>query len=103
MERCYISILLMMTNDVYKGIDMVEIDENYMKRCYELAITAGPLVKKGLTLLVSYWFVTVIFWKKLRILLFLKRKILDMHVFEWWGGEHRPLEELIAEMDEVKN
>ena len=25
-----------------------------------------------------------------------------MHVFEWWGGEHRPLEELIAEMDEVK-
>jgi tRNA(Arg) A34 adenosine deaminase TadA len=25
-----------------------------------------------------------------------------MHAFEWWGGEHRPLEELIAEMDEVK-
>ena len=25
-----------------------------------------------------------------------------MHVFEWWGGEYRPLEELIAEMDEVK-
>ncbi|QUA52859.1 GNAT family N-acetyltransferase [Aristaeella lactis] len=25
-----------------------------------------------------------------------------MHVFEWWGGEHRPLEELIAEMAEVK-
>ena len=24
-----------------------------------------------------------------------------MHVFEWWGGEYRPLEELIAEMDEV--
>ena len=25
-----------------------------------------------------------------------------MRAFEWWGGEHRPLEELIAEMDEVK-
>jgi hypothetical protein len=25
-----------------------------------------------------------------------------MHVFEWWGGEYRPLAELIAEMDEVK-
>ena len=25
-----------------------------------------------------------------------------MHVFEWWGGDYRPLEELIAEMDEVK-
>ena len=25
-----------------------------------------------------------------------------MHVFEWWGGERRPLEELIAEMAEVK-
>ena len=25
-----------------------------------------------------------------------------MHVFEWWGGEYRPLEELIAEMAEVK-
>ncbi len=25
-----------------------------------------------------------------------------MHVFEWWGGEYRPLEELIAEMDELK-
>ena len=25
-----------------------------------------------------------------------------MHVFEWWGGEYRPLEELVAEMDEIK-
>ena len=35
----------------------------------------------------------------------LKESILEdegMHVFEWWGGEYRPLEELIAEMDEVK-
>lgn len=25
-----------------------------------------------------------------------------MRVFEWWGGEYRPLEELIAEMDQAK-
>ena len=25
-----------------------------------------------------------------------------MHVFEWWGGEYRPLSELIAEMEEIK-
>ena len=25
-----------------------------------------------------------------------------MHTFEYWGGEHRPLEELIGEMDEIK-
>lgn len=25
-----------------------------------------------------------------------------MRVFEWWGGEYHPLEELVAEMDEVK-
>ena len=25
-----------------------------------------------------------------------------MHVFEYWGGEYRPLEELIRQMDEIK-
>ena len=25
-----------------------------------------------------------------------------MHVFEWWGGEYRPLSELISEMEEIK-
>ena len=25
-----------------------------------------------------------------------------MHVFEWWGGEHRPLAELIAEMEPLR-
>ena len=25
-----------------------------------------------------------------------------MHVFEYWGGEYRPLAELIAEMDAIK-
>ena len=43
--------------------------------------------------------------KQLGIDMTLKESVLEnegMHVFEWWGGEHRPLEELIAEMDEVK-
>ena len=43
--------------------------------------------------------------KKLGIDLTLKESVLEdegMHVFEWWGGEHRPLADLIAEMDEVK-
>lgn len=26
-----------------------------------------------------------------------------MHTFEYWGGDYRPLEELIREMDEIKN
>lgn len=26
-----------------------------------------------------------------------------MHVFEYWGGEYRPLEDLIREMDDIKN
>ena len=25
-----------------------------------------------------------------------------MYVFEWWGGEYHPLEELIAEMEEIR-
>ena len=26
-----------------------------------------------------------------------------LHVFEYWGGNYRPLEEIIREMDEIKN
>ena len=43
--------------------------------------------------------------KQLGIQMSITESVLEeegMHVFEWWGGEHRPLEELIAEMDEVK-
>ena len=25
-----------------------------------------------------------------------------MHVFEWWGGEYRPLDALTAEMDAIE-
>ena len=43
--------------------------------------------------------------KQLGIDMTLTESVLEdegMHVFEWWGGEHRLLEELIAEMGEVK-
>ena len=43
--------------------------------------------------------------KQLGIEMTLTESVLEeegMHVFEWWGGEYRPLEELIAEMDEIK-
>ena len=43
--------------------------------------------------------------KQLGIDMTLRESVLEdegMHVFEWWGGEYHPLEELIAEMDEVK-
>ena len=43
--------------------------------------------------------------EKLGIKMTLKESVLEdegMHVFEWWGGEYHPLEELIAEMAEVK-
>ncbi len=58
-----------------------------MKRCYELAIHAG---KKG--------------FDTFGAILVHNDEILEegMHVFEWWGGEYRPLAELIAEMEEVK-
>ena len=40
-----------------------------------------------------------------RIQMTIKESVLEdegMRVFAWWGGGYRPLEELIAEMDEVK-
>lgn len=43
--------------------------------------------------------------RQLGIKLTLVESVLEdegMHVFEYWGGEYRPLDELIAEMDAVK-
>ena len=82
-------------------------DERFMKRCYELAISAG---KKGYD---TFGAVLVCDGKILeeaentadyenRIFGHAEFNDEGMHVFEWWGGEYRPLEELIAEMDEVK-
>lgn len=44
--------------------------------------------------------------KRLGIELHLIGPVLEdegMHVFEYWGGEYRPLADLIAEMDSIKN
>ena len=124
---------------------MIEINEKYMKRCYELAINAGKkgfdtfgavlvcdgeileeaentadfekkifghaefnLVHKCANKLLPFDYQAVDregLLKQLGIDLTLTESVLEdegMHVFEWWGGEYRPLDELIAEMDEVK-
>ena len=141
------------------------MDDNYMKRCYELAISAGKkgydtfgavLVHKGVILeeaentadyvhkifghaefnlvhkcankysdeilensvvysscapcerclaAIASLGVHKIVLKQLGIQMTLTESVLEeegMHVFDWWGGEYHPLEELIAEMDEVK-
>ena len=63
------------------------------RQLYETLLRAGDQRrKKGLL-------------KQLGIQMTLTESVLEeegMHVFEWWGGEYHPLEELIAEMDEVK-
>lgn len=41
--------------------------------------------KKDMILLARYWLVKV-----------------TLLTFEYWGGEYRPLEELIKEMDDIK-
>ena len=40
-----------------------------------------------------------------RCLFIMEKSVLEekgMHFFEWWDGEYRPLEELIAEIDEME-
>lgn len=63
------------------------------QQLYETLLRAGDQRrKKGLL-------------KQLGIQMTLTESVLEeegMHVFEWWGGEYHPLEELIAKMDEVK-
>lgn len=44
--------------------------------------------------------------RRMRVSVHLVGPVLEeegMHVFEYWGGEYRPLEELIREMDAVKS
>ena len=113
----------------------------YMKRCYELAVSAGKkghdtfgavLVHDGKILeeaentadyarrifghaefnlvhkLLPFDYQAVDregLLRQLGIRMTLTESVLEeegMRVFEWWGGEYHPLEELIAEMDAVK-
>ena len=74
------------------GVHYVVCGVSYKEFCKLLPFDYQPVDREGLL-------------KQLGINLTLKESVLEdegMHVFEWWGGEYRPLEELIAEMDEVK-
>ncbi len=84
-ERCLAAIASLGVHSVVCGV-------SYKEFCKLLPFDYQPVDRKGLL-------------KQLGIQMTLTESVLEdegMHVFEWWGGEYRPLEELIAEMDEVK-
>ena len=84
-ERCLGAIASIGVHNVVCGV-------SYKEFCKLLPFDYQAVDREGLL-------------KQLGILMTLKESVLEdegMHVFEWWGGEYHPLEELIAEMDEVK-
>ncbi len=84
-ERCLCAIASL-------GIENVVFGVSYKAFSQLTPDDAAPVDREGLL-------------QKLGIHMKLTGPVLEkegMHVFEWWGGEYRPLEELIAEMDEVK-
>ena len=84
-ERCLCSIASLGIENVVYGVSY----EAFSKLTPD---DAAPVDREGLL-------------RKLGIHLKLSGPVLEeegMHVFEWWGGTYRPLEELIAEMAEVK-
>ena len=84
-ERCLGAIASLGVHNIICGV-------SYKEFCKLLPFNYKPVDREGLL-------------KQLGIDMTIKESVLEdegMHVFEWWGGEYRPLEELIAEMDEVK-
>ncbi len=84
-ERCLAAIASLGVNKVVCGVSYKEFSKL-------TPVDYEPVDREGLL-------------AKLGIKMTLKESVLEdegMHVFEWWGGEYRLLEELIAEMDEVK-
>ena len=84
-ERCLAAIASLGVHQVVCGV-------SYKEFCKLLPFDYQAVDREGLL-------------KQLGIDLTLTESVLEdegMHVFEWWGGEYRPLDELIAEMDEVK-
>ena len=84
-ERCLGAIASLGVHHVVCGV-------SYKEFCRLLPFDYRPVDREGLL-------------DQLGIRMTLEESVLEeegMHVFEWWGGEYRPLEELIAEMDEVK-
>lgn len=84
-ERCLCAIASL-------GIHTVVCGVSYKAFCRLLPFDHQPLDREGLL-------------ARLGVRLRLIESVLEeegMRVFEWWGGEYRPLDELIAEMDAVK-
>ena len=84
-ERCLAAIASLGVHQIVCGV-------SYKEFCKLLPFDYQAVDREGLL-------------KQLGIQMTLTESVLEeegMHVFEWWGGEYHPLEELIAEMDEVK-
>ena len=84
-ERCLTAIASLGVHNIVCGV-------SYKEFCKLLPFDYHALDREGLL-------------KQLGIDMKLTESVLEdegMRAFEWWGGEYRPLEELIAEMDEVK-
>ncbi|MBR5344886.1 MAG: nucleoside deaminase [Clostridia bacterium] len=84
-ERCLGAIASLGVHHVVCGV-------SYKAFCKLLPFDYQPVDREGLL-------------KQLGIQMTIEESVLEdegLHVFEWWGGEYHPLEELIAEMDEVK-
>lgn len=84
-ERCLAAIASL-------GVHRVVCGVSYKEFCRLLPFDYQAVDREGIL-------------RQLGIRMTLEESVLEdegMHVFEWWGGEYRPLEELIAEMDEIK-
>jgi len=84
-ERCLAAIASLGVHQVVCGV-------SYKEFCKLLPFDYQAVDREGVL-------------KQLGIDMTLTESVLEdegMHVFEWWGGEYRTLEERIAEMDEVK-
>ena len=84
-ERCLAAIASL-------GVHRIVCGVSYREFCRLLPFGYQAVDREGLL-------------KQLGIRMTITESVLEeegMRVFEWWGGEYRPLEELVAEMDEVK-
>ena len=84
-ERCLAAIASLGVHEVVCGV-------SYREFCRLLPFDYQAVDREGLL-------------RQLGLRLTLRESVLEeegMRVFEWWGGEYRPLEALIAEMDAVK-
>ena len=84
-ERCLAAIASL-------GVHRIVCGVSYKEFCRLLPFDYRAVDREGLL-------------KQLGIQMTITESVLEeegMRVFEWWGGEYRPLADLIAEMDEVK-